>query len=110
MLTVAFAESTVSRTQIPLWYNRFKEGREEVIDDTDELIARVLQQPMKKKMILDNLRITIGAVADDVDISFSSRQAIFTHVLGMKPAAKKCSKIDKFCAKTMSHGRRSDRN
>ena len=33
MLTVAFGESTISRTQVQLWYNRFKEGREDVKDD-----------------------------------------------------------------------------
>ena len=33
MLTVAFSESTISRKQVQLWYNRFKEGREEVNDD-----------------------------------------------------------------------------
>ena len=30
MMTVAFGESTMSRTQVQLWYNRFKEGRENV--------------------------------------------------------------------------------
>ena len=38
-------------------------------------------------MILDNCRITIRDVADDVGISFGSCQAIFTNVLGMKRAA-----------------------
>ena len=33
MLTVAFDESTMSRTQVQLWYNRIKEGREDVDDD-----------------------------------------------------------------------------
>ena len=33
MLTVAFGGSTMSRTQVQLWYNRFKEGREHVNDD-----------------------------------------------------------------------------
>ena len=42
MLTVAFGESTMSRTQVQLWYNRFKECREDVNDD-----ARALQQPKK---------------------------------------------------------------
>ena len=60
MLSMAFAESTMSRTQIQLWYNWLKEGREDVNDDalpgcpststTDENIEAV------KKMILDNLR------------------------------------------------------
>ena len=42
MLTVGFGESTMSRTQVQLWYNSFKEGRENVNDD-----ARANQQPMK---------------------------------------------------------------
>ena len=28
MLTVAFGETTMNRTQVRLWYNRFKEGQE----------------------------------------------------------------------------------
>ena len=72
MLTVACEESTMSRTHVRLWYNRFKEGREDARDakrysfwspepsSTDENIEAV------KKMILDNSRITIWEVADDV--------------------------------------------
>ena len=44
-------------------------------------VARARQQPMKtlkhKKMILNNHRITIREVADDVGISFGLCQAIF---------------------------------
>ena len=71
----------------------WKEGRQDVNDDAcpgrpststiDENIEAV------KKMILDNRRITIREVADDVRISFGSCQAIFTDVLGMKRAAVK---------------------
>ena len=74
-----------------MWYNLFKEGREDVNNDarpgcsststTDENIEPV------KKIILDNHRITIRDVADDVDISFGSCQAIFIVVLGIKRAA-----------------------
>ena len=42
-----------------------------------------------KKMILDNRRITIREVADDVGISFGPCKVIFTDVLGMKPGAAK---------------------
>ena len=42
-----------------------------------------------KKTILDNLRITIRELADDVSILFGSRQAIFTDFLGMKRTAAK---------------------
>ena len=60
----------MSRIQVKLWYNRFQEGQEDVNDDahpvrpststTDENIEAI------KKMILDNRRITIREVADDV--------------------------------------------
>ena len=43
MLTMAFFESTMSKTQVQLWYNRFKEGREGV----KILVARAHQQPTK---------------------------------------------------------------
>ena len=53
----AFGKSTISRTQVQLWYNRFKEGKEDVNDDarpgcpststTDENIEAV------EKMTLD---------------------------------------------------------
>ena len=33
MLTVAFGESTMSTTEVQLWYNRFREGQEDVNDD-----------------------------------------------------------------------------
>ena len=33
MLIVAFSKSAMSRTQVQLWYNRFKEGREDVNND-----------------------------------------------------------------------------
>ena len=93
MLTVAFDESTMNRTQVQLWYYRLKEGREDVnnnarsnrpnIATTDENIEAV------ERMILDNRRITIREVADDVSISFGSCQTIFTDVLCMKRAAVK---------------------
>ena len=93
MLTVAFGESTMSRTQVQLLYKRFKEGGEYVNDDvrpgrpntsmTDEYIEAV------EKLISNNQRITITEVADDVAVSFGSCQAIFTHILGMKRAAAK---------------------
>ena len=46
-----------------------------------------------KKMILDNRRITIRAVVDDLDITFRSCRAIFTHFLCMKCAAAKIAKF-----------------
>ena len=78
MLTVAFSESTMSRTQVQLWYDWLKQGREDVNNNNrpgrqststiDENIEAM------KKMILDicNRRITIREVGDDVDGSFDS--------------------------------------
>ena len=63
ILAAAFGESTMSRTQVQLWCNQFKEGREDVNVDapstptTDENIEAV------KKMILDYRRITTREVA-----------------------------------------------
>ena len=33
MLTVAFVESTIIKTKVQLWYNRFKKVREDVNDN-----------------------------------------------------------------------------
>ena len=93
VLTVAFDKSIMSKTQVQLWCNWFKEGRTDVNDDDrsgrpsmstiDENIEAV------KKMILDNPRITIREVTDDIGISFVSCQTIFTAVFGMKRVAVK---------------------
>ena len=103
MLTVAFGESTISRTQVQLWYNRFKEGREDVRDDarpgrpstltTDKNIEAV------KQMLLNNRRTTIREVGDDVG------QVIFTDVLGVKRMAAKI--VPKLLNFKQKHGHRS---
>ena len=93
MLTVMFGESTMSRTCVQFWYNRFKEGQEDVNNDdrpdslststTDENIEAV------KKMILNNHRITIREVANNVGICSSHVKQVFTHILRMKRVAAK---------------------
>ena len=77
-----------------MWYKRFKDGQEDVNDDArrpDCLNTSTTNENIEavKKIILDNRRITVREVADDVGISFGSCQAIFTDVLGMKRAAAK---------------------
>ena len=91
MLTVAFGESTMSRTQVQLWYNRFKEGREDANDNARATRTTTIPENIEavKKIILDNRRITIRELGDDVVISLGSSQEIFTDVLGMKRAAVK---------------------
>ena len=44
MLLVQFGESTMSRTQVQYWCNRFKEGRADVNDDASQQPKRTLKQ------------------------------------------------------------------
>ena len=43
MLSVTFGESTMSRTQVQLWYKRFKEGREDGKDDAQQRVKTLKQ-------------------------------------------------------------------
>ena len=73
-MTIAFGESTTSRTQDQLKYNQFKEDREDVnlnaqpgrpsTPVADENIEAM------EKMILDNRLITIREIVGDFGISF----------------------------------------
>ena len=86
MLTVAFGESSARITQVQCLRKAEKVSMTILV-----LVARARQQHFEavKKINLNNRRITIKEVADDVSISFSSCQAIFTDVLCMKSAAAK---------------------
>ena len=93
MLTKDYGESAMSKTSVYEWYKRFQDGREDVEDDerpgrpststTDENVGKV------KEMVMNDRRITIREVADDVGISIGSRHGIFSNVLGMKRVAAK---------------------
>lgn len=79
MLKVAYGESTLSQKNIYKWYKLFTEGREDVNDDarpgrpststTDENVEEV------KKIVMENRRITIREVAEDVGVSVGSCHA-----------------------------------
>ena len=64
ILTVQFGESTTSRTQVQLWYSRFKEGREDVNDDA---------RPVRPSTSTTEEKI-IREIANDVGISVSPCQ------------------------------------
>ena len=93
MLTKAYGESAMSKKRVYEWYKRFQDGREDVEDDerpgrpststTDENVEKV------KEMVMNDRRITIREVADDVGISIVSCHEIFSNVLGMKRVAAK---------------------
>ena len=93
MLTVAYGEATLDRSNVYRWYKMFSEGREDVNDEeragrpststTDEKINEV------EKMVLANRRITVREVAEDLNISIGSCHSIFINDLGMRRVAAK---------------------
>ncbi|UYV60743.1 hypothetical protein LAZ67_1002089 [Cordylochernes scorpioides] len=93
MLTVAYAEATLDRSNVYRWYKMFSEGREDVNDEeragrpststTDEKINEV------EKMILANRRITVREVAENLNISIGSCHSNFINDLGMRRVAAK---------------------
>ncbi|UYV60923.1 hypothetical protein LAZ67_1002852 [Cordylochernes scorpioides] len=93
MLTVAYGEATLDRSNVYRWYKMFSEGGEDVNDEeragrpststTNEKINEV------EKMILANRRITVKEVAEDLNISIGSCHSIFIDDLGMRRVAVK---------------------
>ncbi|KAG5320973.1 SETMR methyltransferase, partial [Acromyrmex heyeri] len=93
MLTVAYGEATLDRSNVYRWYKMFSEDREDVNDEeragrpststTDENIDEV------KKIVLANRRITVREVVEDLNISIGSCHSIFTNDLGMRRVAAK---------------------
>ncbi|UYV73518.1 KDM1A [Cordylochernes scorpioides] len=93
MLTVAYGEATLDRSNVYRWYKMFSEGREDVNDEeragrpststTDEKINQV------EKMILANHRITVREVAEDLNISIGLCHSIFINDLGMRRVTAK---------------------
>ncbi|UYV60623.1 hypothetical protein LAZ67_1001697 [Cordylochernes scorpioides] len=93
MLTVAYREATLDRSNVYRWYKMFSEGREDVNNEeragrpststTDEKINEV------EKIILANRRITVREVAEDLNISIGSCHSIFINDLGMRRVAGK---------------------
>jgi len=91
MLQKCFGESTLSRTQVFEWHKAFSEGRE-VVENlphasrsstsvNDDNIEKV------KEIVLENRRIGIREIAEDLNISYGSTQHILVDILGMKRVA-----------------------
>ncbi|UYV78708.1 hypothetical protein LAZ67_16002504 [Cordylochernes scorpioides] len=93
MLTVAYEEATLDRSNVYRWYKMFSEGRKDVNDEgragrpststTDEKINEV------EKVILATRRFTVREVAEDLNISIGSCHLIFINDLGMRWVAAK---------------------
>jgi len=95
MLQQAFGDECTSRTQCFDWYSHFKTGRTSMDEDprsgrpstsTDDVHINAVHD-----LILQNRRLTIREIAEDVGISFGSCQAILTEKLNMhRVAANSC--------------------
>ena len=89
-----FANDATGITQIKEWYNRFKDGRTLVESDTrsgrpstsqnDELIDQV------QTLVMQNCRVTIRELVEEVVISIGSVHSILTNDMAMRKMSKKC--------------------
>ncbi|UYV74787.1 hypothetical protein LAZ67_12000976 [Cordylochernes scorpioides] len=93
MLTVAYGEATMDRSNVYRWYKMFSEGREDVNDEERAGRPSTSTTDGKnnevEKMILANRRITVREVAEDLNISIGSCHSIFINDLGMRRVAAK---------------------
>jgi len=88
LLQQAYGEYAMGRTQVFVWFRRFKEGRTSVQSDprsrrpstlrNEEMIAKV------RTIFRNNRRLTVREIADDCGISVGSCDAILPDDLHMK--------------------------
>ncbi|KAE9536204.1 hypothetical protein AGLY_007427 [Aphis glycines] len=73
MLQKAYGQSVMKKTSVYEWYKRFQDGREDVEDDerSGRPSTSIIDENVKKveKMVMNDRRITIREVADEVGIS-----------------------------------------
>jgi len=96
LLQQAYGEDAMGRTQVFVWFRRFKEGRSSVESDprsgrpstsrNEEMIAEV------RTIVRNNRRLTVREMAHACGISVGSCDAILTDDLHMKCVSAK------FCA------------
>ena len=62
ILTVTFGESTTSTTQVQLWYNRFKESREDINDDArpDRPSTSITDEKLKQQSLFERLLMMLA--------------------------------------------------
>ncbi|XP_049273386.1 protein GVQW3-like [Rhipicephalus sanguineus] len=92
-IKMVFGDDAMSRTQIKVWYNRFKDGRASVESEprsgrpstcrNDQVIAEVNAVVMRER------RVTIREIAEVVGISTLSAHSIMTEDLAIKRVAAK---------------------
>ena len=95
LLNKVYGESVLSRTQVLEWFKRFKEGREEIVDDqrprrpstskTDANIEKV------GEIVRPNRRLSSRAVSELINIDMEIVRQISHENFNMKK--KVCSKM-----------------
>lgn len=93
MLEKCFGNDSLKKTAVYQWHERFTLGRESVEDDersgrpstskTDENIAKV------KEILVENRKLTIRELADDLNIAYGSVQDIIVNDLDLRRVAAK---------------------
>jgi len=93
MLEKCFGNDSLKKTVVYQWHERFKNGRESIEDDersgrpstskTDENIDKV------KEILVNNHKLTIREIAEDLNIAYGSVQDILVNDLGFRRVAAK---------------------
>jgi AraC-like DNA-binding protein len=88
MLRTAFSDNCLSQADVYQWVKQFKEGRESSTDDlhpgrpstacNEQMVAQVCEK------ICADRHLTIREIAEEVNISFGSCQAILTEDLSVR--------------------------
>jgi len=96
MIQKAFGNKAMGHTQVKEWFKRFKKGWTSVeSDECSGSLSTSRNQLMFDNVLsamLDNCRITITELCDELGLSFGSVQSILTEDLGMKLSAKSVHK------------------
>ena len=93
LLKTAFGDKCLCRSNVFIWFNRFKNGRESVEDDssprrpstskTDENIVKV------RDVVRSDRRLTIREMSHELNSSFYAVQSILTKDLTMRQVSAK---------------------
>lgn len=93
LLKTAFGDKCLSRSNVFIWFNRFKNGRESVEDEprsgrpstskTDDNVVKV------RDLVRSDRRLTIREMSDELNLSFYAVQSILTEDLNMRRVSAK---------------------
>jgi len=95
MLVQVYGDSAINKIAVYKWVKRFSEGRESVTDEkrsgrpatsrTEENITKVRQ------ILRENCRLTVGSIAEQVNIDRETVRKILTEDLDMRKCVQKRS-------------------